>query len=318
MNPTWKHRIEQIRQRWWVVVVVAVLALAVAVAPSINARPTYTAKTTLALPGLSAVDGALYIVGYMTIFNDPATIARLSATTEMPEDVTFEARTIAASPILSIEATANSPEVAQDAAEEMAEAYRADVNGIKLKGTEDHIAELRRQLAGIAPVAPDGSANPYFASLQDRIDQVQSNSASGLVQVLQSRGGVTENTPNIKSKLVLGAAGGLVLGILAALGLAALSTRPTNSADLRDTTGVEPLVEMANNRLGQAGQPRRWNRYAHLSWGQCWSTGSNDKRWGRPSAVSHRPGLSAKMDDSLSSRASASTPANKDTLSWHQ
>ena len=34
--------------------------------------------------------------------------------------------------------------------------------------------------------------------------------------------------------LVLGAAGGLVLGILAALGLAALSTRLTNSADLRE------------------------------------------------------------------------------------
>ena len=35
-----------------------------------------------------------------------------------------------------------------------------------------------------------------------------------------------------------------MLGILAALGLAALSTRLTNSADLRDKTGVEPLVEM--------------------------------------------------------------------------
>ena len=151
LNPTWKRRAEQIRQRWWVVVVVAVLALAVAAVPSISARPTFTGRTTLALPGLSAVDGAAYIVGYMTIFNDPATIARLSAEKKWPEGVTFEARTIAASPILSVEATANSPEVAQDAAEEMAEAFRADVNAITLKGTEDRVADLRRQLAGIAP-----------------------------------------------------------------------------------------------------------------------------------------------------------------------
>ena len=151
MNPTWKRRIEQIRQRWWVVVAVAVLALSVAVAPSVHARPTYVGKTTLALPGLSAVDGAQIMVGYMTIFNDPATIARLTATTEIPKDVTFEARTIAASPMLSIEATANSPEVAQDAAQEMAEAFRADVNSEKQKGTADRVAELQRQLGADSP-----------------------------------------------------------------------------------------------------------------------------------------------------------------------
>ena len=74
--------------------------------------------------------------------------------------------------MLSIEATANSPEVAQDAAEDMAEAFRADVNSIKQRGTEEHVAELQRQLGEVAPLAPDGSANPYFASLQDRIDAV--------------------------------------------------------------------------------------------------------------------------------------------------
>ena len=45
-------------------------------------------------------------------------------------------------------------------------------------------------------------------------------------------------------KPALGAVGGLLLGILAALGLAALSKRLTNAADLRDKTGLEPLVEV--------------------------------------------------------------------------
>ena len=60
----------------------------------------------------------------------------IEATTKIPEDVTFEARTVAASPILSIEATANSPEVAQDAAEQMAKAFRADINSIRQRGAE--------------------------------------------------------------------------------------------------------------------------------------------------------------------------------------
>ena len=56
-----------------------------------------------------------------------------------------------------------------------------------------------------------------------------------------------------------GAAGGLVLGILAALGLAALSTRLTNAADLRDKTGVEPLVEVpdaGSDKLDRLRQDR--------------------------------------------------------------
>lgn len=256
MNLTWKRRIQQIRQRWWVVVVVAVLALSVAVAPSVLARPTYVGKTTLALPGQSPVDGALVIVGYMTIFNDPATIARLSATAEIPKDVTFEAKTIAASPMLRIEATADSPDVAQDAAERMAEAFRADVNSVKQKGADKYIEELQHQLGEVAAMAPDGSVNPYHADLQDRIDEVKSNS-SDLLQLLQARAGVTENAPKIVSTLALGAAGGLVLGILAALGLAALSTRLTSSADVRDKTGVEPLVELPRTGSAKRDSERR-------------------------------------------------------------
>ena len=257
MNLTWKRRVEQIRQRWWVVVVVGVLALSVAVAPSVLARPTYVGKTTLQISGLDA-NGAPMIVGYMTIFNDRATIARLTDTAKIPNDVTFEAKSIAASPMLSIEATAGSPEVAQDAAYDMAEAFRADINSVRQKGSDQYVAELQRQLDAIAPLAADGSVNPYYADLSNRIDEVKGNS-TGLLQVLQFRAGVTKNARKIASTLVLGTAGGLVLGILAALGLAALSTRLTNSADLRDKTGVEPLVEMPKNgsaKLDSVGQDR--------------------------------------------------------------
>ena len=91
------------------------------------------------------------------------------------------------------------------------------------------------------PAGADESAiTPPCRSESTRRRSLKSNE----LQLLQPRAGVTENAPKIVSRLVQGAVGGLVLGILAALGLAALSTRLTNSADLRDKTGVEPLVEV--------------------------------------------------------------------------
>ena len=198
------------------------------------------------------------VVGYMTIFNDPATITRLRTTTKIPEDVTFEARTVAASPILAIEATADDPKVAQDAAYDMAEALRADISASQLAGMDGYIADLERQLAEIPPVDPAGGTNAYYASLQERIDSARALKSNQL-QLLQPRAGVTENAPKIASRLVQGAAGGLVLGILAALGLAALSTRLTNAADLRDKTGVAPLVEVpdaGSDKLKRVRQER--------------------------------------------------------------
>ena len=114
---------------------VAVLGVLVAAASSLSTHPTYVGRSTLVLFGGTAPEqDALMVVGYMTIFNDPATITRLRTTTKIPEDVTFEARTVAASPILAIEATADDPKVAQDAAYEMAEALRADISASQLAG----------------------------------------------------------------------------------------------------------------------------------------------------------------------------------------
>jgi len=246
LNLTRTRRIEQIQKRWWVVVTVAVLALFAAVASSVHAHPTYVGKSILALAGRTPDQDAVMMLGYLALFRDPATIPRLRTTTTIPEDVTFEARTAAASPILTIEATANDPKTAQDAAEAMAKAFSDDINAVQKAGIENDVAELERQLSEIPRLDPNGATSPYYASLQERIDSARSNLADQLLG-LQARAGVTENAPNIVFTLVKGAAGGLVFGILAALGLAALSTRLTNAADLRDKTGVEPLVEMPDS-----------------------------------------------------------------------
>ena len=203
------------------------------------------------------------VVGYMTIFNDPATTTRLNATTKFPENVTFDARTVAASPILTIEATADDPKVAQDAANEMAQAFRTDINEVAQQGNDALVAELEKKLDAVPPLDALGSTNAYYTSVQEQIDAVRSSAKS--LQVLQPRAGVIERAPNISARLLQGAAGGLVLGILAALGLAALSTRLTNSADLRDKTGVEPLVEIPDSGSDELDKLRQ-NRLRTLAY----------------------------------------------------
>lgn len=246
MNPTLRRRIDQIRRRWWVVLLVAGVVTLSAALPLLYTSPTYVATSTLVVnsSGRSPVEDATMAVGYATLFNEPATIARLKATHDIPEYVKFEARTVAASPILTIGATAKDAKAAQNASENMAMAFRADVSAVRKAGYDKAIQNAERQLdALLQQHGPDGLMNPLAPIVQSRLDTLQAESADEL-QDLQPRAGVTENAPNIKLELALRAAAGLVLGILAALGLAALSTRLGNSADLLDKTGIEPLVEV--------------------------------------------------------------------------
>jgi polysaccharide biosynthesis transport protein len=246
LNPIVQRRIDQIRRRWWVVLAVVGVAMASAALPLLLTNPTYVGKSTLVLSstGRTPEQDAVMAVGYATLFNDPATIVRLTATHNVPEGLTFAAGTVAASPILTMEATAEDPEVAQDAAQTMAYAFRDDINLVRQADYEKAIREAQRQLDTLLrQPGPDGLVNPLVPVVQTRLDAMRDNSTDGL-QILQLRAGVTNNAPNIVLVLALRAAGGLVLGVLAALGLATLSTRLGDSADLMEKTGIEPLVEV--------------------------------------------------------------------------
>ena len=82
-----KRRIEQVRRRWWVVLVVAVLAVLAAALPSLNAHPTYVGRSALVLssPGRTPEQDAMMAVGYSTIFNKPATIRPVESKEKIPD-----------------------------------------------------------------------------------------------------------------------------------------------------------------------------------------------------------------------------------------
>lgn len=253
MNPNVSRRFDQVRRRWWVVLAIAGLG-ALSALPLLQANPTYAATSTLVLssPGRNPVEDATMITGYSTLFNDPATIGRLKTGHDIPEGVTFEARMVGASPILTVEAIAADPKVAQDSALKMAEAFTADINSVRQRRNDKAIQETQHQLDLLLnQPGPDGSMNQLVPVVQQRLDNLRADSTDQ-VQELQPRGGVTEIAPDIKIELMLRAGGGLLLGVLAALGLAALSTKLENSTDLLDKTGVETLVDVpAGDSLGQ-------------------------------------------------------------------
>jgi capsular polysaccharide biosynthesis protein len=246
MNPVLKRRIEQVRRGWWIVLLIAGVGAAVAVLISLTQPTTYVGKSVLILSstGRSPDQDATVAVGYAKLFNEPATVNRLRQAANIPDDIQFEAQTVAASPILTIAATADGPAVAQDAAQQMAQTFSEDVNSVRQNGTEKAIQDLQRQVDDLrAQPQPNGVIDPQLGVMQDRLDAMKSDTTNQLTE-LQLRAGVTEVAPVIGLNLATGVLGGLLLGVFAAIGLASLSTKIRTAEDLVHKTGIEPLAEV--------------------------------------------------------------------------
>jgi capsular polysaccharide biosynthesis protein len=248
MSLAFTRHIDQVRQRWWVVVIVAAISVLAAALGALTTPTKYVGKATLVVssPDRAPEQDAKVVVGYATDFNDPATIDRLKATTSLPQNVTFEATTMAASPILTIVATADDPSVAQQSATRIAAAFRDNVNSAQRAAAVDAIADLQRQINDVRqrfPNPSNGQPTELETNLQEQINKLQFD-ATNQLRDLQLQGGVTTIEPKTRRNVALGAAAGILLGVLAALGMAAVSTQVRNSAELLEKTGVEPLVEL--------------------------------------------------------------------------
>jgi capsular polysaccharide biosynthesis protein len=258
VNFALRRHIDQIRRRWWVVAIITATAVLATGLSSLTAHDKYVGKATLVVssPQRAPEQDATVVVGYATVFNNPATIDRLRAARNLPQDVTFEAKTVAASPILAIEATGNNGNVAQESATSMAEAFRDDVNSAQQAANADEVADLQGQLNGILQrFSPGDGPTEMETRLRERINTLKFDTTNQL-RDLQLKSGVMRIAPNTRLNMALGAAAGLLLGILAALGMAAVSTRIGNSAELLEKTGIEPLVELPGARSRDVNRVR--------------------------------------------------------------
>lgn len=246
MNSPMARHLEQIRRRWWVVTLVAAFTVTVAALQASDADATYVGRSLLvqSSPERTPEQDATMAVGYATLFNEPVTIGRLRQRIQVPDGVEFEARTVAASPILTVEATAEDPEVAQLSAQQMAAAFRDDINSVRTVSFAREISGVERQLEILkGQREPDGSMNPLVPVLQERLEGMRAD-ASDQLRDLQLRAGVTKMEPQFAFQIATAALGGVFLGALAALGLAAASTRLMNAGDLVHRTGIEPLADL--------------------------------------------------------------------------
>lgn len=264
MSPL-RIQLDRIRRRAWLVVAITILAGLAAAAASLGQHTTYTGRSTLTI--ISQVrapeQDAPLAQGYAEYFNEQSYQDVLRKTAGVAGDVTFNARTAATAPIVYLEATAPSAELAASAAAAMARAFLSDVNANLLADRESKIAELRDQitaerallvtLPGSSPEA-SLSANTILA-LQSRISELQADSSSQLRE-LQLNAGVSTLAPHLAQNTALALVGGLVLGCVVALAFAGVENRLATAHEVRDRLGLDTLVSLPGGRSKTANRIR--------------------------------------------------------------
>lgn len=227
-------QVSDVRRYWWVVTVVVILAVLAAYASTLSNSTTYTGRASLIVSSnnRSPDQDAVLVQGYVDYFNDTAYQFQLVSQAGLTADVTLTARAAAASPILLIESTASSASDAESSAAAVAEAFQTDINRVRDAQQQDQLTSLKERLQRVTAAGGFDAASS-IATLQDQIAQVEADRVNRL-QELQFRGGVSTNAPSKRSNLVFGLFGGLVLGILAALGVARV-VRVTKGPRLRRT-----------------------------------------------------------------------------------
>jgi capsular polysaccharide biosynthesis protein len=250
-----------VRRYWWIVLAVVCLAALGALVSTARTPTTYLGRTSLIVSSNDRApeQDAVLVQGYVSYFNNEAYQRQLLAVTGVEAKAQLSAEAAAASPILVISATASGPDRAQSAAIAVAKAFKDDINKTHDQRTAAAIATLQDEIA-TARGRDDGT---IIAALQERMGELQAD-RNNVLQELQNRGGVSVQPPSLFRNLVLALAGGLVMGVLAALALARFSSRLRSRHDVADKVGLNTLVELPGPR-SKGAQLRRERRLRQLA-----------------------------------------------------
>jgi capsular polysaccharide biosynthesis protein len=238
-------KLAAVRRYWWIVLAVVCLAVFGAVLSTARTPTTYLGRTSLIVSSHDRApeQDAVLVQGYVSYFNNAAYQRQLLAATAVDPKAELSAEAAAASPILVISATASDPDSAQSAAIAVAKAFKDDINKTHDQKTAEAIATVQDEL----DTARGRNDEAAMAALQDRLGELQTD-RDDVLQELQNRGGVSVQPPSLFNNLILGLAGGLVIGVLAALALAKFSPRLRSRHDVADKLGLNTLVELPGPR----------------------------------------------------------------------
>ena len=217
----------QVLRYWLVIALIVILCVAGAVIATLSVPTTYTGRASLIVssPNRAPDQDAVLVQGYVDYFNDGAYQAQLAQEAGLTDSVSLSARAAASSPILLVESTSTDAEEAQTTATAVAKAFQADINAGMEAQQEKQINRLQQRIdeADAAGGQDTGETATTVASLRQQITDLQKDTTNRL-QELQFQGGVAVNSPNLKTNVVFAVFGGLLLGVLAALGLARLAS----------------------------------------------------------------------------------------------
>lgn len=231
-----------IRERWWLVTLTTLVAVAAAVAYAALAPKTYQAEADLLITPVSAGDAATAGLGLLTESNDPtqtiSTAARLISSNEVgaralqrlgrpgrPEDVFRDVAVepVAQSNLVAVRATAASPRGAADLATAVARAA-TEVRTRQLRLQVDAlIPTLERQVAALPPA--DRAGPDTLGARLSNLRILRTGDDPTIRLATAATAPDSPKSPRPKLALVAGLLGGLILGIGAAFASQALDSR---------------------------------------------------------------------------------------------
>ncbi|HSK62024.1 MAG TPA: hypothetical protein VK935_23525, partial [Actinomycetospora sp.] len=238
---------DRIRRRWVLILVIGIVAAAGSLGASLLQGSTYTGRSALTIVSQDRApeQDTVLAQGYADYFNQASSQQQLRQTAGVDPSVGLNARIAAASPIVYIEAVADTPEVASDSATKMAVALRDDVNA-SLGGGEagqQQIAQLTAQRDAARSAGNTSEAD----RLQDQLDDLQGNTTNQL-QDLQLNAGVVANPTNAVRNAGAALVGGLLLGALLAMALGRFENRIVTPNEVRDRLGLQVLAAVGGKR----------------------------------------------------------------------
>ena len=244
---------QRIRQRWLVIVVLAVVGgLAAGVWSIATAKTTWTATTamtTTSQAGNPEQDSVL-AQGYVDYFNQDSYQFLLRGKAGTPAGVLLSAKAAAASPMFYITASGPDKTAAATAATAATSIFIADIRASLEENRNTAVQALQTAIDEHAAKAnAPGLTDAYRITvteqvryLQAKLSELQADTSNQITE-LQLVPGMAESKPSSSTAIVAGTVGGAILGVLLALALVLLDNRVRNRYDVRTRFGLETLAE---------------------------------------------------------------------------
>lgn len=243
----------RVLRRWPVIVAMTLIGAAVSGVWSMTTSATsWTATSALTTQSTNRgpEQDAVLALGYVDYFNQDAYQDLLRSEAPIPDGIGLSASTGATSPILYIEASGADEEEVRRAVSIATETFRNDVRRSLVQEREraaaDLQAEINSNVDAVAHLATtDVEKNvilDQIRSLQGRLTDILADNTNHL-KPLQQVPGIASSSPSPVTDVAVGAVGGALLGVLAALLLVVLDTRIRTRHDVRQRLGLDTVDE---------------------------------------------------------------------------